>query len=95
MRFWRTITFIFVLVVAIHGTKGDEDDEALVENTDDDVTSTEIEVEVPEVDPVPYVTPDIHPSVYFAEHFDSDESFEKKWIKSSAKKDGVESAIDR
>ena len=67
-----------------------EDDDVLVEN--DEIEEVESK---PEVDTVPYVTPDIDPSVYFAEHFDSEESFENKWIKSSAKKDGVESAIDR
>jgi len=96
MRSWRTISVALFLVVAIYGTKGD-DDEALVENTDDVITSTEIEVEVPEADPVTYITPNIDPSVYFAEHFDSDETFEKKWVKSSVKqlKDGLESTIDR
>ena len=79
---------MLLLTVAIHSSKG-EDDEALVEN-DDEESPAKIEI-----DPVPYVTPDIDPSVYFAEHFDSEEAFEKKWIKSSAKKDGVESSIDR
>ena len=88
MYSWRTIALILLIAVAIHSSKGD-DDEALVENTDDEPTAK------PEIDPVPYVTPDIDPSVYFAEHFDSEEGFENKWIKSSAKKDGVESSIDR
>ena len=79
---------MLLLTVAIHSSKG-EDDEALVENDDEESTAKV------EIDPVPYVTPDIDPSVYFAEHFDSEEAFEKKWIKSSAKKDGVESSIDR
>ena len=83
---WRTIALLLSVIIAIHTTKG-EDDEVLVENIDDDTPET------PEIDPVPYVTPDIDPSVYFAEHFDSDESFEKKWIKSSAKKDGVELSL--
>ena len=79
---------MLLLTVAIHSSKG-EDDEALVENADEESPAKV------EIDPVPYVTPDIDPSVYFAEHFDSEEAFEKKWIKSSAKKDGVESSIDR
>ena len=84
---WRIALVLFLTINAIN-VRGD--DEADVENADED----DAEV-LPEVDPVPYVTPDIDPSVYFAEHFDSEESFGKKWIKSSAKKDGVESAIDR
>lgn len=89
MTSWRSLALMLLLTVTINNIKGD--DEAIVENADEDDVSVQ-----PEVDPVPYVTPDIEfPSVYFAEHFDSDESFGKKWIKSSAKKDGVESAIDR
>ena len=78
-----------LLTLAIQNILADDDD-VLVEN--DEIEEVESK---PEVDTVPYVTPDIDPSVYFAEHFDSEESFENKWIKSSAKKDGVESAIDR
>ena len=89
MMYWgRTKLLILLLTIAIHSSKG-EDDEALVENTDEEHTAKV------EVDTVPYVTPDIDPSVYFAEHFDSEEAFEQKWIKSSAKKEGVESSIDR
>ena len=69
-----------------------DDDEVLVENIGDQDNS---EDETPERDPVPYVSPDIHHSVYFADHFDSDEAFETKWIKSSAKKDGVDSSINQ
>lgn len=81
---------MLLLTLAIHSSKG-EDDEALVENADEE-SATELPVEV---ETVPYVTPNIDASVYFAEHFDSEEVYEKKWIKSSAKKDGVESTIDR
>ena len=88
MSSWRSLALVLLLTAAITNIKGDDD--AIVENADEDDAAVQ-----PEVDPVPYVTPDIDPSVYFAEHFDSDESFGKKWIKSSAKKDGVESAIDR
>ena len=88
MTFWWRLALVLFLTINVINVRGD--DEADVENADED----DVEVQ-PEVDPVPYVTPDIDPSVYFAEHFDSEESFGKKWIKSSAKKDGVESAIDR
>ena len=88
MTSWCRLALVLFLTINAINVRGD--DEADVENADED----DAEV-LPEVDPVPYVTPDIDPSVYFAEHFDSEESFGKKWIKSSAKKDGVESAIDR
>ena len=88
MTSWWRLALVLLLTINVINVRGD--DEADVENADED----DVEVQ-PEVDPVPYVTPDIDPSVYFAEHFDSEESFGKKWIKSSAKKDGVESAIDR
>ena len=81
---------MILFTLTIQGTKS-EDDEAHVENADEDN-----DVILPhEVDPVPYVSPDIDSSVYLGEHFDSEATFEKKWIKSSAKKDGVEAAIDR
>ena len=90
MALWRNLAVLLLLTLAIQNILA-EDDDVLVEN--DEIVEVE---SIPEVDTVPYVTPDIDPSdVYFAEHFDSEESFENKWIKSSAKKDGVESAIDR
>ena len=89
MALWRNLAVLLLLTLAIPNILA-EDDDVLVEN--DEIEEVESK---PEVDTVPYVTPDIDPSVYFAEHFDSEESFENKWIKSSAKKDGVESAIDR
>ena len=89
MALWRKLAIVLLFTLAIQNRVA-EDDDVLVEN--DEIEEVESK---PEVDTVPYVTPDIDPSVYFAEHFDSEESFENKWIKSSAKKDGVESAIDR
>ena len=89
MALWKNLAVLLLVTLAIQNILA-EDDDVLVEN--DEIEEIESK---PEVDTVPYVTPDIDPSVYFAEHFDSEESFENKWIKSSAKKDGVESAIDR
>ena len=85
----RIILLLALLAISFYGTKS-EDDEAHVEseNLDDSIVQ-------PEEDPVPYISPDIDHSVYFADHFDSDEAFEAKWIKSSAKKDGVDAGIDR
>ena len=89
MALWRNLAVLLLVTLATQSILA-EDEDVLVEN--DEIEEVESK---PEVDTVPYVTPDIDPSVYFAEHFDSEESFENKWIKSSAKKDGVESAIDR
>lgn len=41
-----------------------------------------------------YKTPTVDPKkVYLAEHFDNEEAFKKKWIKSEAKKQGVDENI--
>jgi len=40
-----------------------------------------------------YITPSSHQDVYFADHFDDESVFEKKWIKSKAMKAGVEETI--
>lgn len=46
-------------------------------------------------DDVVYLTPTSHPDVFFSDHFDDEEAFNKKWIKSKAMKAGVEAAIAR
>ncbi len=32
-------------------------------------------------DDVVYISPDANPDVFFAEHFDDEDAFNKKWIK--------------
>jgi calnexin len=44
-------------------------------------------------DDIVYLTPDLHPDVFFADHFDDEVAFNKKWIKSRAMKAGVSEAI--
>ena len=44
-------------------------------------------------DDVVYLTPKSDPDVFFTDHFDDEVAFQKKWIKSKAKKDGVEESI--
>lgn len=44
-------------------------------------------------DDIVYLTPNPHPDVFFADHFDDEAAFKKKWIKSQAMKAGVEEAI--
>jgi len=65
------------------------------------VTSGLLKAQDPEVsvetvkteDDVIYITPNSHPDVFFADHFDDETAFGKKWIKSKAMKAGVEEAI--
>merc|ERR1739844_576334 len=74
--------FGIVLVLAVTSglLKAQDDPEVSVETvkTEDDVI---------------YITPNSHPDVFFADHFDDETAFGKKWIKSKAMKAGVEEAI--
>jgi calnexin len=47
------------------------------------------------VDEIDYVTPTVPTgsSVYLAEHFDDPTTFDKKWIRSEAKKEGIDEDI--
>ena len=58
----------------------------------DDEQMVSSEILKPE-DDVVYITPNHHPDVFFTEHFDNEKTFKNKWIKSQAKKEGVEEAI--
>jgi len=60
-----------------------------------EVSQEEVDANQVAAEEVVYVTPDVDPRVYFAEHFDHTEKFAQKWIKSSAKKDGAEAGIDQ
>ena len=73
--------FFLVLILAAL-LKAEEPDESVVS----------VETLKPE-DDVAYLTPNLHPDVYFADHFDDEEQFKKKWIKSQAKKAGAEESI--
>lgn len=59
-----------------------------------DEATVEVEPELIEVD-VPYEspTPVDKSKVYFAEHFDDESQFNKQWVKSSAKKEGISDDI--
>lgn len=83
------ILFLFIASVAlltsrIHAHVEDEDDEAKVETEDDDVIVTSTETINSEADDVLYISPESHPDVFLAEHFDeeNEEDFYAKWIKS-------------
>ena len=73
--------FGIVLVLAVTTLLNAQDPEVTVETVKS------------EADDVIYITPNSHPDVYFADHFDDESAFAKKWIKSKAMKAGVEEAI--
>jgi len=53
----------------------------------------EPEVSAKAEDDIVYIRPNSHPDVYFADHFDEETDFQKRWIKSKAMKAGVEQTI--
>ena len=80
---WPPLLFLLLLAAtSIHARVEDVDDEdedeARVESDGEQVIS--VETLRPE-DDVLYITPETNPDVFFAEHFDDEEAFEKKWIK--------------
>ena len=74
--------FFLVLILATSLLKAEEPEDPIVS-----VETVKVE------DDVAYLTPNLHPDVYFADHFDDEEQFKKKWIKSQAKKAGAEESI--
>lgn len=72
--------FIFIQTVQCDSI----DDEVTVETVDETPT-VEVEYQSPE--------PSQPDKVYLAEHFDDTDSFEKRWIRSKAKKDGIEEEL--
>lgn len=45
------------------------------------------------VDDIKYTSPSTPANAYIAEHFDDDERFSKRWIKSEAKKEDTDDTI--
>lgn len=65
----------------------------LDEHIDEDEDGVTVDSEDPE-DILEYKSPVPEPGkFYFAEHFDDKKEFEKKWVKSRAKKDGIDEDI--
>ncbi len=62
------------------GAGDDDEEEARVEQEDGEEEVISVETLKSE-DNVIYITPETNPDVFFAEHFDDEEAFEKKWIK--------------
>ncbi len=65
---------------------------------DDDREEATVTEELPEgvaeeTEEVVYVSPTPNGHIYFAEHFDVPEEFEAKWIRSQAKKEGIDEEI--
>ena len=81
---WPPLLFLLLLAVTstvharVEDVDDDDEDEARVESDGEQVIS--VETLRPE-DDVLYITPETNPDVFFAEHFDDEEAFEKKWIK--------------
>ena len=76
--------WLCLLSIAVSGN--DDLEEATV--------SEELSDKVPEqTDEIVYVSPTPKGHIYFAEHFDSPEEFEAKWVRSQAKKDGADEEI--
>lgn len=80
----KTIIVCAYLVFLIVGTYSEEfpDDEVTIETADE---VSDVEYDSPQ--------PSDPSKVYFADHFDNLENFEKTWIKSEAKKEGIEEDI--
>lgn len=80
--------FVLLLITNVAFIYSQEDDEATVEIDPDD-PSIKNSVDIP------YESPTIadKSKVYFAEHFDNHEYFEKKWVRSEAKKEGISEDI--
>lgn len=78
-------TLVLLLAVSTrltsaHDSFDDDEEEASVHHGEDEsIVSVET---LRAEDDVVYITPDTHPDVFFAEHFDEEEAYEKKWIKS-------------
>ncbi len=91
---WRCLVLLLLAAAAVVSAVDDfddEDDEARVEQEFDE-SIISVETIRPE-DDVVYITPETNPDVFFAEHFDDEDVFERKWIKSQAKKDGTDDEI--
>ena len=72
--------FFIVLVLAVAKLNAHEETKVTIET-------------VKSEDDIYYITPKSHPDVFFADHFDDETEFQKKWIKSKAMKAGVEETI--
>ncbi|CAG9766956.1 unnamed protein product [Ceutorhynchus assimilis] len=72
---------LFILAIIAGNFAQEVDDEVTIETIDDTVADYE--------SPKPLDAS----KVYFADHFDESANFEKNWIKSQAKKDGIEEDI--
>merc|ERR1712029_451755 len=74
--------FFLVLILATSLLKAEEPEDPIVS-----VETVKVE------DDIVYIRPNSHPDVYFADHFDEETDFQKRWIKSKAMKAGVEQTI--
>ncbi|RZF38694.1 hypothetical protein LSTR_LSTR003500 [Laodelphax striatellus] len=92
-----TLVALFATTVLLMSARGQDADK------EEEVATVETVVEgeaasADDDDDIVYVTPTLPAgisknSVYLAEHFDNVQDFKKKWIKSEAKKDGIDESI--
>lgn len=69
-------------------------DEVFTDPISEDPATTKAEVvEEEEEDPIIYATPKPPPGAYIAETFDDIVSFDKTWVRSQTKKDGVDADL--
>ena len=68
------------------GSSDDEEEREEIQNEDE---KRQDWVSINPSDDIIYLTPKQDPDVFFADHFDNQADFTKKWIKSQAKKEGV------
>ncbi|GJQ65294.1 hypothetical protein Trydic_g7414 [Trypoxylus dichotomus] len=84
MGIQKNIFYLFIIFTVVFGNEVDDFDEATVEVVDESNS-----IDIPYTSPTPLDAS----KVYIAEHFDDKDTFEKHWIKSAAKKEGISEDI--
>lgn len=82
LRFF-IIGVIFLSLVTLSQSESEDEGDAVVTTEEDDVV----------IDDIIYTSPTPSGNVYFAEHFDDKNQFNKRWIVSEAKKDDIDDDI--
>lgn len=83
----KLIFLVAIGLCLVLGAAADEDvEEATV--VEEEPAKTGVNVEE-----IPYASPIPAGQVYFAEHFDDNDEFEARWVRSQAKKDGADDEI--
>ncbi len=82
------LILLTALVLCLSGVvRGDDD-------TEEAIVTEELPEQVAEdTEEIVYSSPTPKGHIYFAEHFDVPEEFEAKWVRSQAKKEGIDEDI--